>query len=241
MTEWFEQWFGEEYLRLYPHRDDDDARQAVALIAGVVPLSGCRVLDLGCGPGRHAAQLVTTGARVVGFDLSPALLSRARQRLPPEAHLVRGDMRRLPFRDRAFDVVLNLFTSFGYFSDDEQHLTVLIEAGRTLRPGGALVLDYFNADKVRKELVRDEQRVMGPQSVQIVRRISEDGRFVIKDMHLTGEGRSFVERVRLLTATDLEGMLQQAHLTVRQRFGAYDARPLGPDAPRAIFVAVRTA
>jgi SAM-dependent methyltransferase len=240
MTEWFEQWFGEEYLRLYPHRDDEDAQKAVTLIAGVVPLIGRGILDLGCGAGRHAAHLVEAGAEVVGFDLSAALLARARQRLAGAARLVRGDMRHLPFADRSFDIVLNLFTSFGYFSDDDQHDAALREAGRTLRPGGTLVLDYFNAEKVRDELIPSEDRILGPQRVQIDRRISEDGRFVIKDMHLSGEGRSFVERVRLLTASDLEGMLGRAGLAVRQRFGAYDARPIGREAPRAIFVAVRS-
>src|SRR4051812_21827026 len=179
MTEWFEQWFGEEYLRLYPHRDDDDARQAVQLIADAVPLAGRRVLDLACGPGRHATHLAETGAHVVGLDLSAALLTRARQRLARRAQLVRGDMRCLPFRGGSFDVVVNLFTSFGYFSDDEQHLAVLREAGCTLGPGGALVLDYFNAEKVRRELVPHEYQVVGPQRIHIDRRISEDGRFVI--------------------------------------------------------------
>jgi len=239
MTEWFEQWFGEEYLRLYPHRDEEDAREAVKLVADVVPLAGREVLDLACGPGRHSTELVRTGAHVVGFDLSATLLSRARQRLAGQAHLVRGDMRCLPFRSGSFDVVVNLFTSFGYFADDEQHLAVLREASYALRTGGTMVLDYFNAEKVRRELVPHEYQVMGPERVHIDRRISEDGRFVVKDMQL-GEGRSFVERVRLLTPSDLEAMLRRAGLVVRQRFGAYDARPLGPDTPRAIFVAVRS-
>jgi len=81
MTEWFEQWFGEEYHALYPHRDDEDARRAVALIRRVVGWkTGDRVLDLACGPGRHAAELERLGARVVGFDLSRAMLRRARER-----------------------------------------------------------------------------------------------------------------------------------------------------------------
>ena len=240
MTEWFEQWFGEEYLRLYPHRDDDDAQRAVALIAGAVELAGHRTLDLACGPGRHAAHLVARGARVVGFDLSPALLARAHQRLGQGATLVRGDMRDLPFADASFDVVLNLFTSFGYFSEDTEHLGVLREAHRTLRPGGTMVLDYFNADLVRDGLVPEEQRVVGRQHVQIVRRVSEDNRFVIKEMRLTGEGRSFVERVRLFTVRDLEEMLAKSGLGVRNRFGAYDGRPIGAGAPRAILLAVRT-
>ena len=62
MSEWFEHWFGEEYLDLYPHRDDRDAERAVALLAAngyVRP--GQRVLDLACGAGRHAAALERSG------------------------------------------------------------------------------------------------------------------------------------------------------------------------------------
>ena len=55
MPEWFEEWFGEEYLQLYPHRDDAEAERAVALIADATGLTeGWRVLDVGCGAGRHA-------------------------------------------------------------------------------------------------------------------------------------------------------------------------------------------
>src|SRR2546423_12559973 len=101
MTEWFEQWFGEEYHALYPHRDEEDARRAVALIQRVVPWqSGDAVLDLACGPGRHAAELERLGARVVGFDPSRAMLWRARQ--STHVPLVRGGMRALPLRPPRF-------------------------------------------------------------------------------------------------------------------------------------------
>ncbi|MBI4421176.1 MAG: class I SAM-dependent methyltransferase [Gemmatimonadetes bacterium] len=239
MTEWFEQWFGEEYLRLYPNRDDEDARQAVALIARTVPVAGSRVLDLGCGPGRHAAQLALLGARVVGFDLSMPLIARAKQRLLFPQLLVRGDMRALPFRDGSFDLVVNLFTSFGYFADDTQHASVLSASAAALRPGAYFVLDYFHAGAVRQDLVPREEQLIGSQHVVIERRISADNRFVIKEMHLTGDGRSFLERVRLLAPADLERLLADAGLTVRHRFGAYDGRPLTDRGPRAIFVAQR--
>src|SRR6185436_3539179 len=97
---------------------------------------------------------------------------------------VRGDIRHLPFRPAAFDVTVNLFTSFGYFADDLEHRQVLLEAAETLAPGGAFVLDYFHAASVRRGLVpREEQRV-GEQRVLVERRITPDGRFVIKDLRL---------------------------------------------------------
>ncbi len=237
MTEWFEQWFGEEYLRLYPHRDDDEAARAVALLDSVMSLSGKRVLDLACGPGRHAVHIERAGARVVGFDLSMPLLARARQRLGAGGWLVRGDMRVLPFAPRSFDAIVNLFTSFGYFAEDAEHQSLLQEAAALLQPGGAFVLDFFNAAQVRAGLVPREERQVGSQRVHVTRRISTDGRFVIKEMHLVDDGRNFVERVRLFAREELIDMLQAAGLTVRTSFGSYDGAPPAPDAARVILIA----
>jgi SAM-dependent methyltransferase len=240
MTEWFEQWFGEEYLQLYPHRDDAEAVQMAALVAQQVPLAGRHMLDLACGPGRHARHFRQHGARVVGYDLSMPLLSRAKHRsVEGPLSLVRGDMRRLPFSDAAFDVVVNLFTSFGYFTDDQQHREVLREAARVLRASGMFVLDYLNPTSVTQGLVAHEERQVGEQRVAIERRISEDQRFVIKEIHLVDDGRSFVERVRLFSAVDLEAMLCEVDLTVLARYGDYSGRPMAPLAPRTILFAER--
>jgi len=239
VTEWFEQWFGEEYLRLYPHRDDRDAEAAVALIDRVAPLAGRRVLDLACGPGRHAALLAARGARTVGLDLSLPLLARARRRTKGAVTFVRADMRRLPFAPATFDLVVNLFTSFGYFADDQQHGAVVRAAAELLSTGGVFVLDYFNATAVRATLVSHEERMIGAGRVVIERRLSADDRFVVKQMHLLDDGRSFVERVRLFTPEDLTALLQVAGLTVRDRFGDYDGAPAAPSAPRIILTGVR--
>jgi len=246
MTEWFEQWFGEEYHALYPHRDDEDARRAVALIRDVVTWgSGDRILDLACGPGRHSAELARWGGQVVGFDLSRAMLRRARER--SRGALVRGDMRALPFRDGSFALAVNLFTSFGYFLDDGEHRLVVRQVAAALAPGGHFVLDYLNAEQVRRSLQLSEQgkgragggtseRRSGPR---VTRRIGPDGRFVIKEIELRGRARSFQERVRLYGADDLEALLAGAGLRVVARFGDYDAGAPGPDAPRVILVAAR--
>ena len=135
MAEWFEEWFGEEYLNLYPHRNEVDAGRLVRLLAQVLPWrTGWRVLDVACGAGRHLAALEQAGAQPFGFDLSRALLRRARQgtRRP----LVRADMRALPFRDGSMDLTVNLFTSFGYFAEDEEHTDALGQMLATVRPGG---------------------------------------------------------------------------------------------------------
>jgi len=241
MTEWFEQWFGEEYHALYPHRDADDARSAVALVRRVAPWRvGDRVLDLACGPGRHAAELERLGARVVGFDLSRAMLRRARERTGQGTALVRGDMRALPFRPGTFKVAINLFTSFGYFREDAEHRLVLGQVAAALAPGGRFVLDYLNADQVRRSLTASEDRPIGESAVRVTRRIGRDGRFVIKEIELRDEGRSFQERVRLYGADELAALLAEAGFAVEARFGDYGGEPPGADAPRVILVGVRT-
>jgi len=245
MTEWFEQWFGEEYHALYPHRDDEDARRAVSLIRGVVSWGeGDRVLDLACGPGRHAAELERWGGRVVGFDLSRAMLRRARERTG--ARLVRGDMRALPFRSGSFALAVNLFTSFGYFLDDDEHRRVIQQVAAALTPGGHFVLDYLNAEQVRHGLELGEQwkrsgngERRGGGEVRVTRRIGADGRFVIKEIELRDEGRRFEERVRLYDAAELAALLTDAGLRVATQFGNYEGGPVGPAAPRVILVAAR--
>lgn len=239
MTEWFEQWFGEAYLKLYPHRDDEDAAYAVALIADHVVFDGSTVLDLACGPGRHAVLLRDLGATVVGFDLSLPLLSRAKHRSTTPMLVVRGDMRRLPFAQETFDVVVNLFTSFGYFADDRQHELVLVDVATVLKRGGIFVFDFFNSTDLRESLIEHEERAIGGQRVAIDRRITEDGRFVVKEMHLVDDGRSFVERVRLFHEGELEDLMERAGLVVRSRFGDYDGSALRPNSPRILLIVER--
>jgi SAM-dependent methyltransferase len=236
MTEWFEQWFGEEYHALYPHRDDEDARRAVGLIREIVQWEpGARILDLACGPGRHAAELARWGGQVVVFDLSRAMLRRARERT--QAGLVRGDMRALPFRNGSFALAVNLFTSFGYFLDDAEHRRVVREVVAALAPGGYFVLDYLNAEHVRRTLKVTEQA--NGRDVLVTRRIDSANRFVIKEIELRDEGRRFEERVRLYGADELAALLTDAGLRVAAQFGNYDGTPFTPAAPRVILVAAR--
>jgi SAM-dependent methyltransferase len=195
------------------------------------------VLDLACGPGRHSAALRRRGALVVGLDLSMPLLLTARHR--GAAPLLRGDMRALALRGESFNAVLNLFTSFGYFGSDHEHDRVLREVARVLRRGGVFVLDFLNAPAVRASLVPRDDLRLGQAVVVQERRLSADGRFVVKTIHLGGEGRSFIERVRLYERPDLEGMMVSAGLVPEAAFGDYDGQPHAPGSPRLLLLARR--
>lgn len=239
MTEWFKEWFGEEYLRLYPHRDEAEAARAVTLLRANLPWhAGIRVLDIGCGAGRHTRALAETGALVTGMDLSRILLRRARQ--GSGASFACADMRRLPVRDAAIDLVVNLFTSFGYFSSDAEHAAVLAAMIRTLRPGGWLVLDFLHAATVIDGLEPESEVTLGGTPAHISKRLLDDRRVVQKTIALA-DGREFVERVRLFTPEELESMVTAGGATVRCRFGDYTGTALRPGAPRAILFAERVA
>lgn len=224
MAEWFEEWFGEEYLHLYPHRNEADAERLVALLLRTLPWqTGWRVLDVACGAGRHLAALERAGAVPFGFDLSAPLLRRARELT--HRPLVRADMRALPFRAGCMDLTVNLFTSFGYFAADEEHTDAIGQMLATVRPGGWFVIDFLNAEQVRSALVPAETVRYGAEAVEIRRAISPDGRFVEKTITLAG-GRCFRERVRLLGPEVLGRMIEAHGARIVGRFGDYGGGPL---------------
>lgn len=237
-ADWFEQWFGEDYLHIYQHRDEREAEHAVELIAA--NLAGRQihsVLDLGCGAGRHTKVLFERGW-TVGLDLSMALLKVAR-RESPGAPYVRADMRELPFADDSFDLVVNLFTSFGYFEDDREHARVLSRVCAVTRHAGMFVIDFLNAAQVRRELVPYDERVKNGITIEQTRTISQDDRFVEKRIRLRGRGKEYIERVRLLSEADLERMLSVAGFDVSKRFGDYGGASWSEDSPRTILFASR--
>jgi SAM-dependent methyltransferase len=237
-ADWFEAWFGEDYLRIYQHRDETEAEHVVELIARF--LAGraiASVLDLGCGAGRHSKALCERWW-TVGLDLSAALLKIARREMP-DAPYVRADMRELPFAPESFDLVVNLFTSFGYFEDDRENERVLVCVCDALRRGGTLVIDFLNASQVRSDLVPYDERVEHGITIEQTRSISPDDRFVEKTIRLRERGKEYIERVRLLTPQDLERMLEVAGFAVVARIGDYAGAQWSETSPRTILFASR--
>ncbi len=237
-ADWFEQWFGEDYLRIYQHRDETEAEHAIELIAANLASREINaVLDVGCGAGRHTKVMVERWW-TVGLDLSMALLRVARKE-SPDAPYVRADMRELPFADESFDLVVNLFTSFGYFEDDGEHARVLSRLCAATRHGGTFVIDFLNAGQVRRELVPYDERVENGITIEQTRTISPDDRFVEKRIKLRGRDKEYIERVRLLSERDLERMLAAAGFEVSKLFGDYNGSGWSEDSPRTILFASR--
>jgi SAM-dependent methyltransferase len=149
------QWFEDEHLwrELYPYVFSA-ARMASAAgqVSQIVALTGITqgaVLDLCCGPGRHAVQFATLGFAVTGVDNSDFLLQRARER-SGEVEWIHADMREF-HRPASFDLACNLFTSFGYFAHEEDNARALRGLFDNLRPGGTLVMDLVGREHIRHQ------------------------------------------------------------------------------------------
>jgi SAM-dependent methyltransferase len=143
---WFEpmaEHMGRAYLR---YSFTKGTAQEVAFLMDALSLSpGMRVLDIGCGPGRHAHALARLGVVVHGIDISQRFIDIAVADAPPGATFERGDARALDF-DAEFDAVISLCQGgFGLLDGGEQDEAVLGGMHRALRPGGCAALSAFSS------------------------------------------------------------------------------------------------
>ncbi len=144
---WFETIFDERYPELFGPLEGNAENEVDEIIDLLALQPGSAVEDLGCGRGRHAIPLARRGFAVTGVDLSEKMLGIARTRARKEGvavEWVREDMRVFR-RPGTFDLCLSLFTSFGYFNDEENQ-KVLDNVGMSLKEGGILLLDLRNAE-----------------------------------------------------------------------------------------------
>ncbi|MFC7439681.1 class I SAM-dependent methyltransferase [Laceyella putida] len=238
MSNWYEKSFGEDYLIVYKHRSRQDASREVARLQEWLQLQEKQlILDLCCGMGRHTIALARKGYSMVGLDLSRVLLSHAvRESEGLAIPFVHGDMRALPFVDHTFDVVLNLFTSFGYFERDEDNLRVLSEIHRVLKPQGQFVMDFLNRHAVEQNLVPESVREEDNVWIREERWI--DGDFVCKKITVKDERgeRRYEERVKMVEYPRLRQWMEQTGLTVVQAYGDFAGHPYTKESERMIMV-----
>jgi SAM-dependent methyltransferase len=235
--EWFEESFGERYLRLYAHRDSLEASTAVETLFPGHALAGRTALDLACGAGRYLRLLHERGADAVGLDLSPVLLREALAQ-GTEAPLVRGDMRELPFGAERFDVTLCMFTSFGYFGSVAAHECLAREIARVTR--SVIVLDLPDRESLEATLVGRSERRLDDRQVTETRRIVPGPRRVEKIVEISeagggGVAERYEERVLLFERDEIEAMFDAAGFALVDAMGDYAGRPwVGGKSPRML-------
>ena len=248
MTAWYEDSFGAEYLELYAHRNDQEARADIEAIVSLLdPPRDEPLLDLCCGACRHVLVLRDLGfTRIVGLDLSSDLLEVASRRLCQEygdacaeVELVRSDMRGIPYENH-FQTVLSLFTSFGYFAQDQENQRVFAAVYRALRPGGKFLVDYMNRDYVIEHLVERDERSLPDRHIANVRCLTDEGRRVEKTTTVRtadGQVREFHESVRLYSREEMIRMLRGEGFAEVLCYGSLDGKACDIDDRRLILVA----
>lgn len=220
-TNWFASWFNTPYYHiLYKNRDDRDAQLFMKHLTKYlnIPENGT-ILDLACGKGRHSKYLNSLNYTVTGVDLSENSIEFAKQfeneKLQFEVH----DMRK-PF-SKKFDAVFNLFTSFGYFEDQDDNLKTIKAIKGSLSEVGFGVIDFLNADYVINNLVEHEVKTVDGIDFYINRSVKNG--YIFKEIQFTDKGKSysFTEKVEAITLSDFKYYFEKAGVTLLDIFGDY--------------------
>jgi SAM-dependent methyltransferase len=238
---WFVSWFDSiHYHRLYSYRNDAEAAEFIdAIIRSLEPGSGSAILDLGCGSGRHSKYLASKGFSVTGIDLSGESINEAKRSERPGLRFIEHDMR-VPFGTNFADYVFNFFTSFGYFNDPSEHVTVIRNIADSLKAGGRLVLDYLNVDYSEAYAIRKEMRVIDGTIYRMTR--WSDARHFFKriviDDSPSRESEEYVEQVAKFYTEDFRRMFNLCGLSLEAVYGDYRLNPYDRDeSPRLILIA----
>lgn len=241
MMEWYKDWFGKEYLLVYPHRNESEAKRQIDFLEKYVGISKDeKILDLCCGNGRHAIELKKLGYDVIGIDLSEELLDSARKKASEnniDIKLIRCDMREIPY-ESYFDLVVQFFTSFGYFDTDEENQKVLSAISRSLKVGGKFLIDYLNPDYVVNNLVEKDEKTLSGLLIKQERWIDSLKCRVNKKITIIANGESsvFNESVRMYSLDEIKVMLGKSELRLTDVYGDFDGAEYNVNSPRMILI-----
>jgi len=241
--DWFKKWFNRDYLALYSHRNLAEADKLLQLLIehGWLDLNG-RIIDVACGAGRHLSALLLQNADIYGIDLSSELLKIAVKKISPGkgSRLGIADMRYLPFKNDTFTAALNLFTSFGYFENDANLLT-LNEIKRILRPNGIFVLDHFNKKKQLSDMkpisfhrigsmLAEERRIFNLRTNRIQKTII---------LHKGEQIEEFCESVKCYELDELTDIMSKTGFRIQAVYGDYNGKQYSAKSPRMIIIGVK--
>lgn len=240
--EWFSSWFDTPYYHtLYKNRDDAEASLFIDNVTTFLKLKkGAVCWDLCCGKGRHSVYLNKKGYRVIGTDLSEQSILEANKYANDTLEFYSHDMRKL-FRTNYFDIVFNLFTSFGYFENRQDDLNVFNSVAKSLKPNGLFVFDFLNAGYVKNSLTECDLKTSDGITFHISKKIEKNT--IIKSIDFKDEGKDFhfEERVKLFDKKYFEDLAMDSNLEIVNTFGNYHLETFDVNtSPRLILILKKT-
>ncbi len=245
MTEWFhdESFWEQTYPFMFPEWRFASAERDVEQMLALVRLNGTRALDLCCGPGRHTIELAKRGFSVTAVDRSAFLMEKAKQQAS-EADVtvewVIEDMRSF-VRPDTYDLALSMFTSFGYFDDDE-NLSVLRHLRQNLKPGGTLLVDLLGKEQIAKTFKPESVQELHDGSVFVERREILDDWTKIRNEWILIQNRQatfYHFQLTMFSGRELRDLLHEAGFPTVNLYGGLDGRPYDVDAKRLVAVATK--
>lgn len=219
---WFETWFDSKYYHiLYKHRDEQEAIKFLDNITQYLNITKGKILDVGCGKGRHAKYFNELGFNVVGIDLSLNSIAKAKLNETQDLKFYKFDMRNV-FKENSFNVVTNLFTSFGYFDNSLDEQKTINAMVKNLKKDGILIIDFMNVKKIINNLVSKESKKINSVEFDITRELKDN--YILKNISINDKDLSlrFQEKVHALTLIDFSEMLRKASMSIVDIFGNYN-------------------
>lgn len=208
-------------------------------LAGVSP--PCKVLDLCCGPGRHSAELARKGYRVTGVDRTREYLDEAGKDFP-DIEFVEADMRDFRRTD-SFSLVLNLYTSFGYFEDPADDRKVVENVYESLVPGGKFIMELMGKE-VLARIFRERDWYEEDGIIYLEeRRVLDDWKWVeARWLKLDGEKmEEYTISHRLYSARELKELLTESGFGEVEIYGSLAGISYDQNAERLVAVARKPA
>ncbi len=206
---------------------------------------GGRVLDLCCGIGRHSLELARRGYSVVGIDRTRTYIQKAQEAARNEgldAEFVVCDMREFK-RTSEFDVVISMFTSFGYFADDGEQARVLDNVFNSLKPGGSFLIDVMGKEVLARVFQATDWHADESGGLFLEKRqITDDWSIIRTEWRLIQpDGRMYVWHIplRIYSAVEMRQMLTAAGLMDVKAYGSLSGTPYDNRAERLVMVGRR--
>lgn len=236
--DWFETWFDSPYYHiLYKERDETEAEIFLDKLISHIKLSqGSKILDVACGKGRHSLYLNKKGFDVTGYDLSEQSIKHNLKMENDTLHFYLHDMREL-FRTNYFDLVLNLFSSFGYFDKAHDNFRCLQSHVAALKQGGLFIIDYFNTRKIIDAGDMTYEKIVDDISFHIEKKLTDER--VIKEIKFTDNNINYTyeEYVALVGQAEFESYFKRLDLKLISTFGNYNLDKYDPsESDRMIFL-----
>lgn len=245
---WWKDYFDIKYTEVFAKSfGRKTTNLELKMLRELLPQPPARVLDAGCSLGRLSIGLAVMGYHVTGTDQSADLLAQARaaaQEKGVQVHFVEGEHTSFDWQNE-FDVVINIFTSFGYYEDDKENLRVISSWARALRPGGHLIIELDHRDQVVRSykanywyVLEDKTEIRVNRWLDAIRGLNMVDEYWRTPDGQEGERHHFS---RLYNATELASMLTQAHLVPIAWYGDFDLRPFTFESKRLVVVAEKQA